>query len=167
MSFSSHSRSYCFTPYHKNTNMECDENLSFIHSIWCSNSGDYEEYYPVRVTPFSAVEIYHTFGGTYCLHLHSLRINTASTNEEAVSWTSFLIIMLLTYYSILKMEAVFSSETSANFYHGYIASDQWKQYTLFWFICILFNDVAIHSKCTASSVMNDELKKIWKATVVA
>jgi hypothetical protein len=42
--------------------MESDENSSFIHSICCSNSVDYEEYYPVRVTPCSAVEIYYTFG---------------------------------------------------------------------------------------------------------
>jgi hypothetical protein len=96
--------------------MEFDGNLSFIRSIWYSNSGDYEDNYVVRVTPCTAVEIYHTFGGTYCLHLHSLRVNIASINEEAVSRASFLLIIFLTHSSILKMEAVCSSETSANFY---------------------------------------------------
>jgi hypothetical protein len=49
----------------------------------------------MALKPRSEAKISQIFGGTYCLHLHSLRVNIASMKEEAVSRASFLLNYLL------------------------------------------------------------------------
>jgi hypothetical protein len=63
------------------------------------------------VTPCSLVKVCGCFGGTYCLHIQDRRVRKGFT-------CCLLRDGCLIYSSNLKMEAVYSSETSANFYQS-------------------------------------------------
>jgi hypothetical protein len=60
------------------------------------------------ITPCSSLEVSRRFGGTCLL-------------QVALLASCFMLVYYLAYYSILKMEATYSSETSAfNRVHGVI-----------------------------------------------
>jgi hypothetical protein len=70
------------------------------------------------VIPDGPIEFRRRFGGTYCLHLQSRRVNQATkeTGGNRQSSAFFWLVPLLAYYSTLMMQVVRSSETSLNFY---------------------------------------------------
>jgi hypothetical protein len=58
--------------------------------------------------PYSLVEVYRPFGGTYCLHLQGRRVSHAGSKLIADCLTTSLFD--------LRMEIVLSSETLIDFY---------------------------------------------------
>jgi hypothetical protein len=60
------------------------------------------------MTPYNLVEVHGCFGGMYCHHIQDRRVNKG-----------FICLLrggCLVYSSVLKMEAVYSPETSMKFY---------------------------------------------------
>jgi hypothetical protein len=66
-------------------------------------------------TPCSLVEVYWHFGGTHRFHSQDLGVNQARSQEQQLAACT-LLVSRLAYTSTLKMEAIYSSETSVNFY---------------------------------------------------
>jgi hypothetical protein len=62
-------------------------------------------------TPYSSLKVNQRFGGTYGLPLHDRRIGRAGKQRES----NFTLVFCSSYPSILKMEAIYSSETSIGF----------------------------------------------------
>jgi hypothetical protein len=67
------------------------------------------------VMPCSVVEVYRRFGGTYSLHFQEgtafiLRI-TMQAKPASCKYIALLSALFLAYSSVLKLEAVGSSET--------------------------------------------------------
>jgi hypothetical protein len=65
------------------------------------------------ITPCSAFKVNRRFGGTYRLHLQGRKISGARNRRES-RWKAELCFPPV-YFSIMKMEATLSSETSADF----------------------------------------------------
>jgi hypothetical protein len=105
----------------------------------------YENTISRDVKPCIQIEVYRRFGGKYCIHsearreslacnqcpfsglalvsLHLVPVGFRWITLKVYTWTTiskcgsfYLVIICLTYSSILKMKAVHSSEMSVNFY---------------------------------------------------
>jgi hypothetical protein len=78
------------------------------------------------IMPCSPLKVNRRFGGIYHLHLQDQRISRARNQHE-----SRAVGFLLGYFSTLKMEAIYSSETSVDFQwttRRYIPEDSTRQY---------------------------------------
>jgi hypothetical protein len=67
------------------------------------------------ITPCSRLKVNRCFGEICPLHLQCRRINQARNQDETAFDTFFTLISCFAYSSRLKIEAIYSSETSANF----------------------------------------------------
>jgi hypothetical protein len=65
------------------------------------------------ITPYSPLKVNRRFGGTYRLHLQSRRISRAKNQREIRCQAE--LASCSAYSSTMKMEAIFSSETSGDF----------------------------------------------------
>jgi hypothetical protein len=81
------------------------------------------------------------FGGTYCLYLQDRRNKFSRSRRQAE--LAQLLVYLLAYFSILKIEAICSSETSG---------------------CLR---AARRYNPETRIASNDEVERIWKEMVVA
>jgi hypothetical protein len=68
-----------------------------------------------KTAPWSPLKVNRHFGETYHLYLQDRRIREARNQCEAGSKQSFMLISLLAYSSILKMQATCSSEMLLDF----------------------------------------------------
>jgi hypothetical protein len=68
------------------------------------------------ITPCSLLKARWYFGGTFTLHLQGRRINQSRNRHESrlTNRVSSIIVTCLTYSLTLKMEAIYSSETSVD-----------------------------------------------------
>jgi hypothetical protein len=80
---------------------------SLLFQIWRFHFCEFEKHYGVTTYIF-------IFGGTGSLHLHFRRISKPSNHSAQ---TCFILVYLV-YQLTLNTEAVFSSETSTNFYRN-------------------------------------------------
>lgn len=65
-----------------------------------------------NMTPGRLVNITRQFGGTCCHHLMDWRVSQSSNSDAA----SFLLVSCLALSTAMKLELIYSSETSVNFY---------------------------------------------------
>jgi hypothetical protein len=75
------------------------------------DKGTHMKFYDIKLS--ISVNVQGLFGGTYRLNLHCRRINKKETD---INTQKSELVSYLTFISTLKMEAIFSSETSVDFH---------------------------------------------------
>jgi hypothetical protein len=95
----------------------CEVNKSCIVSIWVSHSDGYVSTITWDITPSSPLKVNGRFDGKYRVYFRGLRIRRTGNQRES-RWQAepaFTLVSCSVYSSTLKMEAIYSSETSVDF----------------------------------------------------
>jgi hypothetical protein len=87
-------------------------------SIWGSHGGDYEVCDFLGCNKCNSDRV-RRFGGRYHFHLQGQRVSREKITWKSMNWSKLaawlLMVYFLAYFSILKMEAICSSETCGSF----------------------------------------------------